>query len=184
MELMRTELRAIRREHNLLTIPEEPRATDLVWKLAEELCAAKRGADGWQHLVAENDEELERLKAELEKTNADWRQKAWDLKAKIYQVRDDAVKREETARWKRNEEKIAGFVHEVADLRKELLAKDAKEGTPETTTPSSPDIQLVVFRPQEEVLVAREIDTSGPFMTEIWERNCQMERLKGQLEKA
>ncbi|KAL2620651.1 hypothetical protein R1flu_000856 [Riccia fluitans] len=71
MEVKSTELRELLRKHNLLTTPEEPRATDLVLKLAEELRAAKRGTDGKQHLVAEKDEELEKLKAELEKIDAD-----------------------------------------------------------------------------------------------------------------
>ncbi|KAL2607832.1 hypothetical protein R1flu_026405 [Riccia fluitans] len=87
MELKGAELRELRREHDLLTTPESPRATDLVQTLVETLRCAQGRVDGLQRQVEEKDKELERLKAELEKTNTDWQQKARDLEAEIYQVR-------------------------------------------------------------------------------------------------
>ncbi|KAL2607833.1 hypothetical protein R1flu_026406 [Riccia fluitans] len=57
---------------------------------------------------------------------------------------------------------------------------DRDETTLETTTPSSSDIQLVVFWPWEETPVARETNTSGLLVTE---RSSQLKQLKAQLEK-
>ncbi|KAL2631462.1 hypothetical protein R1flu_016148 [Riccia fluitans] len=57
------------------------------------------------------------------------------------------------------------------------ISTDQEENL-ETTTPLYPDIQLVVFRPQEEASVARETDIPGPSVTKIWKHNCQMERLQ------
>ncbi|KAL2634202.1 hypothetical protein R1flu_005681 [Riccia fluitans] len=208
MELRRAELRDLRREHNLLTTSEKPKATDLVRKLAEELRAARRQQDGWQHLVAEKDEEVEKLKAELEKTNAEWKQKARDLEKEIYQkellVKDAKVRELQKTLRERSEETqpeqlesaqkefhdveqrfalvkssdlsdtslptflpvLVETLRKTLDLEFDLLRQlqavqltslgattsaDRDETTPETTTPSSPDIQLVVFRPRRRL---------------------------------
>ncbi|KAL2651417.1 hypothetical protein R1flu_019545 [Riccia fluitans] len=83
----------------------------LTEKLVEQLHHANTRASGWQHLVAERDDELAKAKDELAKAKEDWQKQAKELEDKIYQVRDSVVaQEEESARWRRNDDRIKEFV--------------------------------------------------------------------------
>ncbi|KAL2642877.1 hypothetical protein R1flu_010464 [Riccia fluitans] len=119
---------------HLLTTPEEPTARDLVECLVLQNNITVIWVEEAEKRVQERDERLRQAQddlrqttEELAKVRTDWEEQTRALQEELHKVRNDVVQwEEETGRWIRNEEKMAEFVREIARLREELLAKDAK----------------------------------------------------------
>ncbi|KAL2654124.1 hypothetical protein R1flu_022252 [Riccia fluitans] len=83
--------------------------------------------DGRSDAVTSAQDDLRQTTEELAKARIDWEKQTQGLQEELHKVQNDVVQREEeTGRWIRNEEKMAEFVWEIARLREELLAKDAR----------------------------------------------------------
>ncbi|KAL2642777.1 hypothetical protein R1flu_010364 [Riccia fluitans] len=166
VDKQRDDLSALRTKHHLLTTPEEPTARDLVKCLVLQNSITDIRAEQAKKKVQERDEglrhaqdDLHQAKEELVKARTDWEKQARASKEELYKVRNAVVQREEeTGHWIRNEEKMVEFVREVATLRKELLAKDAKvrelqktlQERPEETQPEQLESAWKEFHDVEE----------------------------------
>ncbi|KAL2620321.1 hypothetical protein R1flu_000526 [Riccia fluitans] len=134
VDSQRDDLKALRAKYHLLTTSEEPTAWDLVECLVLQNSITDIQAEEAKKRVHERDERLRQAQddlrqttKELAKARTDWEKQTRALQEELHKVRNDVVQREEeTGRWIRNEEKMAEFVREIARLREELLAKDAK----------------------------------------------------------
>ncbi|KAL2612167.1 hypothetical protein R1flu_023859 [Riccia fluitans] len=128
------------REHALRIMDE--------WRISNQTITDIR-AEQAEKKVQDRDEglrhaqdELRQAKEELAKAWTDWEKQARASEEELYKVRNAIVQREEeTGHWIRNEEKMVEFVREVATLRKELLAKDAKVRELQKTLRERPETQ-------------------------------------------